>query len=43
MRAHAVPIAVVKVPDDRVIAFFAQLPADLVALNCDARRAGQPV
>ena len=35
---HAVPIAVVKVADDGVIALFAQLPADLVALNCDPCR-----
>ena len=34
---HAVPIAVMKVADDGVIVLLAQLPADLVALNGDAR------
>ena len=34
---HTVPVAVVKVPNDGVIALFAQLPAGLVALNRDTR------
>jgi len=34
----SVPVAVMKVSDDRVIALFAQLPAGLVALNRDAGR-----
>ena len=34
---HAVPIAVMKVPDDGIIALFPQLPADLVAFDRDTR------
>ena len=34
---HAVPVAVVEVPNDGVIALLAHLPAGLVALNRDTR------